>query len=183
MTLPEHTQIRIKHTIYFIVGIVLAVILFWSESIRESIEQLGSLRYIGALLAGLFYSTSFGAASATVAFFEIGKHGNLPILAMIGGAGSLLYDYIIHRFAGDRFTHLLSRLFHKNLEDLFNQRHFIARLITLLGIVILASPLPDEIGASLLGLSRMRQMTFLFLSFVLNTVGIYIILLIGRSIG
>lgn len=181
--MKEQTSIRIKHTLYFASGVLLAVALFWSDSARTAIQDLGDARYIGALIAGTFYSTSLFAPSATVAFYELGAAGNILALAVLGGLGSLGYDYIIHRFVQDKFTNFLSRLFHKDLEDLFTQRAFFARLIAFIGIIFLASPLPDEIGASLLGLARMRRRTFLLLSFFLNTLGIAVILLLGTSHG
>ena len=48
---------------------------------------------------------------------------------------------------------------------------------------IIASPLPDEIGVSLLATSRSISTKFFsILSYVLNTAGIFIILLIGTAI-
>ncbi|MBP9757924.1 MAG: hypothetical protein KBD06_04955, partial [Candidatus Pacebacteria bacterium] len=49
------------------------------------------------------------------------------------------------------------------------------------GGVIIASPLPDELGISLLGLSRMREIHFVPLSFAFNFLGIFIIGLIASS--
>jgi hypothetical protein len=43
------------------------------------------------------------------------------------------------------------------------------------GAVIIASPLPDEAGVSLLSLSKLKNWQFILLSFVLNATGIFII--------
>jgi len=184
MTWSRHqTAVRSKQVAYFIGGVLLAWVLFWFDGFQETIQGLGQLRYPGALIAGLFYSTSLLAPSATIALYEIGKNGNLLLLAILGGLGSLVYDYLVYRFARERFTHSLSHLLKRDLTDLFDRHHTVSRLVTVGGILILASPLPDEIGVSLLGLTRMRTRTFLWLSLVLNSLGILVILLIGRATG
>src|SRR3989344_5750951 len=44
------------------------------------------------------------------------------------------------------------------------------------GAILIASPLPDEIGVSLMGLSKISTIRFVILSFVLNATGIFLIL-------
>lgn len=56
-------------------------------------------------------------------------------------------------------------------------------LIVILAGFIIASPLPDEIGVSLLASSGIISMKkFSVISYVLNTLGIFAILFIGSSI-
>jgi hypothetical protein len=43
------------------------------------------------------------------------------------------------------------------------------------GAVIIASPFPDEIGVSMLGMSKLGSRYFLLISFVFNSLGIFII--------
>ncbi len=55
--------------------------------------------------------------------------------------------------------------------------------IPILACFIIASPLPDEIGVSLLAASQSISTNFFsILSYVLNTAGIFVILLIGSAI-
>jgi hypothetical protein len=51
-----------------------------------------------------------------------------------------------------------------------------------LGALIIASPLPDELGLVFLGISKLKTRYFLPLSFVLNFFGILIIGLIAKSL-
>ena len=64
---------------------------------------------------------------------------------------------------------------------LFKRRFF--RWITFLaGGLILASPLPDELGVAVLGFSKMRLKYFALLSFVFNFLGIAVIGLVARAL-
>jgi hypothetical protein len=50
------------------------------------------------------------------------------------------------------------------------------------GGIILASPLPDEVGVSILGVAKMRPSRFMLMSFFFNSIGILVIGLIARGI-
>jgi hypothetical protein len=44
-----------------------------------------------------------------------------------------------------------------------------------LGAFIIASPLPDELGLTLMGMSKVRLAVLVPVSFVMNAVGIYLL--------
>jgi hypothetical protein len=46
----------------------------------------------------------------------------------------------------------------------------------ILGALIIASPLPDEFGLALLGLSRTRISILIPVSFIMNFLGVYLLL-------
>ena len=50
----------------------------------------------------------------------------------------------------------------------------------LLGVLIIASPLPDEIGLALLGFSRAKTFQILPIAFIMNFIGIYAIAVIAH---
>jgi hypothetical protein len=55
-------------------------------------------------------------------------------------------------------------------------------LVRLVGALIIASPLPDEIGVGLLGLGKLNKLSFLATCYALNTVGILIIMLTAKAL-
>ncbi|MCC7436766.1 hypothetical protein IT402_02755, partial [Candidatus Nomurabacteria bacterium] len=59
---------------------------------------------------------------------------------------------------------------------------YFAWLAPVIGAIIIASPLPDEIGVGLIGISKMKNWQFLVLSFVLNSLGILLIVTLAKSI-
>ena len=97
----------------------------------------------------------------------------------------MIGDLLIFRFVRDRMViHLNELLPHKRrsrrLAHILKNRFF--RYLTfLMGGLIIASPLPDELGISLLGLSRMREAYFVPLSFAFNFLGICLIGIVAAS--
>ena len=69
----------------------------------------------------------------------------------------------------------------KRLRALFKMKFF--RWFTFfLGGIIIASPLPDELGIGLLGFSKMKVSWFVPVSFVFNFIGICLIGLVARAV-
>jgi len=54
--------------------------------------------------------------------------------------------------------------------------------MVLFGALVIASPLPDEIGLAMMGLSKVKTLLFIPISFSLNAFGILIIGLIARTL-
>jgi hypothetical protein len=48
-------------------------------------------------------------------------------------------------------------------------------LAPVVGALVIASPLPDELGITLLGIARLRNWQFVVLSFIFNFAGIFAI--------
>ncbi|MFH1990444.1 MAG: hypothetical protein ABIJ19_01135 [Patescibacteria group bacterium] len=54
--------------------------------------------------------------------------------------------------------------------------------LAFLGALVIASPLPDELGLMMLGFSKMKTSLFVPVSFLFNSLGILIIGLIARAV-
>jgi len=121
-----------------------------------------------------------------VALGEISLGQGILITAAIGAAGSVAGDLIIFRFMRDRFAADISELLaHRHplrrAHALFRHRMF--RWFTFLaGGLVLASPLPDEFGISILGLSKMSIKYFIMLSYTFNFLGILAIGFLAKAL-
>ena len=93
-------------------------------------------------------------------------------------------DLIIFRFVRNRFSgHVAEIMTHQSIWRRFHllfKRRFFRWITFLAGGLILASPLPDELGIAVLGFSKMRLKYFAMLSFVFNFLGIVAIGLVVR---
>lgn len=160
-------------------SVALAVLLLRTGAIHQLLSQTASAPWFGSLIAGMLYSSLFTVAPATVALAAIGQVAPAWQIALVGGIGAMIGDQVIFRFFRSEISSQLllraPRLGHWLL------RRSIRWPLAVLGAAIIASPLPDEIGLSLLGLSHVRDRTLLMLTFVLNGIGIWVIASLGAS--
>lgn len=112
-------------------------------------------------------------------------HGILQT-ALLAACGAVVGDLLIFHFVRDRFSeHLQDILSYRHpphrRAKLFHHRFFRYTTFLIAGLII-ASPLPDEIGIGLLGFSRIREVYFVPLSFGFNFLGVLIISALSSSI-
>ncbi len=144
-------------------------------------QDFSGFGLVGAFLGGIMFASAFTVASGTIILLSLAN--SLPIwqIAVTAGLGAVITNYFIFRFVRDDLYNEI-----KDVYELFGHRHLTTLLHTkyfhwfmpLIGAIIIASPLPDELGVSLLGISQMSQGKFLLLSFILNTLGITTILIL-----
>lgn len=148
--------------------------------------------YISIFLAGLFFSFSFTTAFATALFIDMAPEVHPLIAAPIGGIGALIADLTIFslvRFSfDDELHHLFSRPFAQRIWMLFHHQNLTERmkayLLWSIAGLIIASPLPDELGVFLLGhAATVERRWFAPFCFLVNTAGILVILWGARVIG
>ena len=162
--------------------IVLTYIVFSSQELSFG-QSLKSSGLIGAFISGILYAFSFTAFTATAVLLKIGHSQNILIAGIVAGAGSVIGDYIILKTARISFSKEFAFLYNEPIlrqivKPIPKPIQHITKII--LAIIIIASPLPDEAGVTLLANGYVvPKKIFIPLSFALNTVGILSILYIG----
>lgn len=161
--------------------------LFSNDDVQASFHSLGDLGYVSALFGGMLFAFGFGAPFGVAILATIADDVNILVGAAIGGFGALVTDYLLFKFIRLTFNDEIARFKNSKMFGLF-QGLLIRRIppkvsfyisIGIAGIVI-ASPLPDEVGVAMLaGLTTVRERTFAMISFVLNTLGILVVLGVG----
>lgn len=176
---------KFKNTAFLVVSLVILIYFADSHVVRKTIETIGSFGYFGAVVTGLFFVSTFTVVPAMVVLYNLAENFNPFLVAILAGLGAVTGDYIIFRFLKDKVFNELKPLFYKlkggYLVKIFRTPYF-AWLTPLIGAAIIASPLPDEMGVGILGVSKMKSWQFLLLSFFLNATGIFIVVTIARSI-
>jgi hypothetical protein len=169
-----------------ILSILIAVLLVKTNALSSLLSSIDQFDLIGSFIAGLFFTSVFTTAPAIVTLGGIAKVHSLYLTALFGAFGALMGDLVIFRFIRDRLgEHLTELIQHKSswkrLKALFRLKYF--RWFTFLaGGLIIASPLPDELGIGLLGFSKMKTSKFIPLSLIFNFLGILIIGIVARSL-
>ncbi len=141
---------------------------------------------LGTLIGGFFYAFSFTAFTATAIFLNIPEKENIAFIAIFAGLGSLFGDLVILRIAKLSFENEFGKLYKEKFFKKITK--FIPKptqhiLKTILAMIIIASPLPDEAGVVLLANGyNLPKPVFSAISLLLNTMGIYLILYIGSVV-
>ncbi len=167
-------------------SIVLAIVLLKTGVLVKLLTSIQGLELFGSFVAGMFFTSVFTTAPAMVTLGEITLTNSILLTVLFGAAGAVVGDLIIFYFIRDRFyEHLLSLAKYKEtiekIKSLFQLRFF--RWLTfLVGGLIIASPLPDELGISLLGFSKMKTSRFILFAFTFNFIGILLIGLVAKAL-
>lgn len=167
----------IKDIFLVFLGAILALLLSELGIIRAIIDLIGN-QILASFFAGVFFTSVFTIAPASVAFSNIGDT-SIYTVSFWGAIGALCGDLALFFFIRDRFVKdLKASIRPVVLRHIFNTFHlgFMKWLSPIVGAIIIASPLPDEFGLALLGFSRTKVSLLIPVSFVMNFIGIYLLL-------
>lgn len=160
-------------------SIAAAILLVRSGTLENLLFSASSAWLTGAFVSGMFFTSIFTTAPAIAVLATIAEHQNPLMVALVGALGSLVGDSVMFLFARDRLASYLEAILEhemhtRRLAAIFRMRMF--RYLTFfIGALIIASPLPDELGIALLGFSRLNTRYFAPLSFLANFAGIAMI--------
>ena len=168
----------ILKTTIFILSLSIAWYLIKDGLLHSLVEAVLPLGFIAAVVAGIFY-TSFLTGPISVAMIVVlAENSNPIILALFAGLGAVLGDLVIVKFFRaelSRDVNLVSRELQLQTINNFLVKWKIDFITPLVGLIIIASPLPDELGLMMLGASKLKYHEIAILSFVFNTAGILLI--------
>jgi len=162
-----------KLLIYLAIVIILFA-LYMNGVLENLIYGLHELEYPGAFVAGMFYTYGMTTPFAITVFAVMAGNMNPFILATLGASGALLSDFIIFsafKEEADRIIRISS--WKIEISELTDRIGKTATMI--IGGVVLISPLPDEVGAAILGIGKETIPQFLAITFIAKFLGILLI--------
>ncbi len=170
-----------KNLIVLILSIILAVFILKSDFLRIFLLKLGNLEYAGVFISGIFFTYGFTTAPSISMIYVLSRNLNPFLVGLIGAIGAILSDYLIFRFIKynlSREIKSISKKFkiHPHLKKPYVK--ILKKLAPLIAGFIIASPLPDELAASILSAIKVNDIEFLLISFFSNFIGILIIALV-----
>lgn len=175
-----HPHWRYPNLTLLFVSLVVTLYLLTNGYLDHLTSSLGNFGYVGVFIAGFLFVSTFTIAPAAAILFGFGESLDPLLVAGIGGMGAALGDYLAYLFIRDRLFAELNpvlKMFHLYRRvDILHTKYF-AWLAPVVGAAIIASPLPDEIGLSLLGLKKITFGRFVAFTFCLNAIGIFLIAL------
>lgn len=174
-----------KHTTLAVLAILLFVLLANSAALVALFGFLGNLGYMSGFIAGVFSVSFFTAVPALVLLIELAQTLNPFLLALAVGLGSVFGDWIILKFYEEKiFTELKPLLKKARLHRLqvILRRRSTSWILLLIGTFIISSPLPDEVGLMLLGISHFKQWAILIICFMLNFIGALLVIFTAEAL-
>lgn len=166
-------------------SIFATIVLIKTDAISYLVSHVSEFGVIGSFVEGFFFTSIFTTAPAIVSILESALYVPAWELAVVGGIGAVCGDLLVFRFVQSSLVeHILRMAFHPKVMRL-------GRMIAsgplwwlgpLGGALVIASPLPDEIGLLMMGLSHIRLSQFIPLSFAANAGGIYLMALAAQNL-
>lgn len=173
-----------KFLLLFITFLI-AYLLFYGREYVQFRDFMAGLGYSGTFVAGMLFTYGFTAAPATAIFLILAQSQNIYIASLIGGFGALVGDLFIFSFIRNSFTGEIRKLSKEKIVKYFNGKFPNAIKEYFLPVIagfVIASPLPDEIGVTMLAATKIiSTKVFSVISYLLNTAGIFVVLVIGSS--
>ena len=169
-----------------IITFLIAYFLFQERNYQPFHEFTISIGYFGTFLAGVLFAYGFTAAPATAVLLILAKEQNILLAGLVGGLGALTGDLVIFNFIRHSLEDEIKKLSREKIVLYINHKtpNLLKKyLILVIAGFVIASPLPDEIGVALLAASKgISIKIFSIISYILNTAGIFVILIVGNII-
>ncbi len=170
---------RLKRDAFIIVVSILGAYFLSTSSLLNNIFLVNAQsELIGVFFAGILFTSLFTTPIAIAMFITLSAAVNPIAMAGIGALGAVVGDVVLFSLVRFSFQkdveHLLSVPRYRRFFAIFHRRMF-RWILPFVGAVIIASPLPDELGVGLMGVSRMKTRSLVVVSYIMNAIGIGLI--------
>lgn len=181
-------KLEYKHTLTLLMTLIVFVLALDTAIFTTVLGAITETGYIGGFIAGIMFVSLFTFAPASTALIILATTGGLNplLLALVAAAGAVVGDYLILRFAEEKVAYELKPIAFKlgipQSIDYLQGKQRTSWLVRAVGAFVIASPLPDEIGIGLLGISKIGNTGFFSICYALNFTGILALVSLGNAI-
>lgn len=187
MNLKAHYYYRYRNILLLVASIAIAALIAHTPTFHSWVLSLGNFSYIGALIAGAFFTSTLTVTLSGFVLVELAH--TLPAwqLGLIAAVGATFSDFtifhIIKSHVSKEITSFYSIKIKRNnhLYRLLHTQYF-SWFLVVIGAIIIASPLPDELGVSFLGLTNVKPYQVIVLSFISNFILVFSLALLAQAI-
>ncbi len=140
----------------------------------RDLGHLGNLSYFVVFIAGMMFASTFTVATGALILLTLAKTIAPVWLIIFGGLGAVTTDVLVFLFVKedivDEITPIYDKITGSHFKKILHTRYF-AWTLPVLGALIIISPLPDELGVSLMGISTLTTARFTLISLLSHIVG------------
>lgn len=185
LKMKDNKKHLIQDIFILILSTFLTIFAVKSGLFHNFVLSLGQFEWLGVILTGAFFTSIFTTVPSIVLLGTFSETISLPVLALLAGFGAMIGDYVIFRFVRDRmvkdFEYLFTISRRERLSTIFKNNIF-KFFLPFIGALVIASPLPDELGVAMLGTSKIGDRIFFPLVFAANSIGIFIVIWLSQII-
>jgi hypothetical protein len=180
-------RIKIKYPklSLFILSVILVYFFFSGLAYEPLHDGLRFVGYFGTFLAGLLYPYALTSAAGTGILLILAKEQNIFLAGVIAGIGALISDIILFLFVTHSFSDEVQKLSKETVVRTINRLisdSIRVYLLATFAYLLIASPLPTEIGILLMtSIRNISFKKFISIIYVLHASAIFIILLISNA--
>ena len=177
----------LKHFLVILTSVAIAIYIQTSFVADVLVSYFSSIFFIpAAFLVGFLFSITFTAAISTSVFILLAETTHNPFLiALIGGFGSLAANSIVYKFFKEEIIddiQFIEKRYARRIAHKIIHSKTVIGLTPYVAALLLASPLPDELGILMLAGANFKYTRFFLYSFAFHTIGILIIILVGSAL-
>ncbi len=177
---------KYKQLTYFFVSILIVFVLIKIPMVHALMHELSRAGYVGAFVGGMLYVSALTSALGALLLLAMLESVEIMELSILAGVGGLVGDLILFRYIRSgihaELTHIYNRVGGKGITRTFKRTPVLNWIVPIIGMIIIASPFPDEIGISMLGFSQIKTVHFAVVALILDIVGVYALLHITSQI-
>lgn len=169
---------KYKGLTFIFISILLTIFLSKYNLLNDGLFNLRQIPFLGSFIAGILYVSASTAALGILMLSDLSTTLHPIEIAIIAGLGGAVADLVLFRFfKGDlirEITPIYNSFGGKRLTKLVYHKYFRWSL-PIIGAIIIASPFPDELGISLMGLTQIKTYQFIILSLILDITGVFLL--------
>ena len=184
--MTHSTRLHIaKDLLLLLVSVGVAVFLLVSPSVEQILTVTFEREVLTSFVAGIFFTSVLTVPASIIVLGEIGSVASPWMVAAVGALGSVLGDLALFGFLKSHFNHDIEQLLKARKRWLlfsFSRFRSFTWMLPFIGGIIIASPLPDELGVALLGVTKLPTKTFIIVSYFSNFLGILLVALVGSRL-
>jgi len=184
MASRDKTRYNLRDDLVIILAGIGAAILLAKYGALDGLIGLIGGDAPASFAAGIFFTSAFTIAPAALVLARMAETAPVWTVVSFGALGAMFGDLAIFFFLRDRFaTDLEASIKTSVAKRVMSSFHygFLKWLSPILGAFIIASPLPDELGLGLMGLSRTKATILAPIALAMNALGIYLIVIFARG--
>ncbi len=169
---------KYKGLTLILISILLTIFLSKYNFLNDFLFDLRNTPFLGSFLAGILYVSASTAALGILMLSDLTKTMSTVEIAIIAGLGGVVADFVLFRFFKadliKEITPIYNKLGGRHLTRVMYHK-YLRWSLPIIGAIIIASPFPDELGISLIGITKIKTYQFVLMSLFLDITGVFLL--------